>query len=98
MRKGTRKKNTKNTSAKFSERLPVILSVFVSECEQVGRPPGAVTHHHGHRRDIRDTLQYRPDCVRSTLQNQTHHRRAVTLAAAPCTMKANPTKLTTDHF
>ena len=64
---------------------PVVLCVFVSESQQVGRPATSVTHHHRYRRLIRQTVEYRPDRVTTSFHHQTDDWRTVVLRCSTST-------------
>lgn len=57
---------------------PVFLAVSVCEGNDVRGTTAAVTDDDGHWRLLLQTVQHDGDDVRTPLQNQTHHRDALT--------------------
>lgn len=60
--------------------IPSLLSIFVSEGQNIGGPAAAITNHHRDRRCVPEVLQHDGDDIRTPLYDESHHGYTLTNA------------------
>lgn len=64
--------------------LPVLLGVFMGECQQIRRSTTTITNHHRYRRFVGDIFQHGADGVGTTLQHHTDDWNTTPLHSIGC--------------
>ena len=64
--------------------LPILLGVFMGECQEIRRSTTTITNHHRYRRFVGDIFQHGADGVGTTLQHHTDDWNTTPLHSIGC--------------